>query len=86
MPEPLNKIDISLLPEDVRISTSGEITIANAEMSKRIVSELAKQEPSLRRAADTNYVGCGGNAYQCGKLAAGGFQEVVDEAKRLSEG
>lgn len=72
--------EFGITAKDVAFSERGELLITNPELIRRIsaaTSQIAKVA-----AADTNYVGCGGNAYQCGKGLAD-FGEMINTARGM---
>lgn len=73
------KTNISIAPEDVKINAAGEIMIANPDLLAKLNEDLQIQDIGGGTAAD-NYVGCGGNAYQCGK-AMGDFDQLVSQVR-----
>ena len=62
---------VILEPEGITLDASGRVTLKDPKVLQAILS--ATTELGAESANDTNYVLCGGNAYQCGKerLAAG---------------
>jgi hypothetical protein len=80
-----NKDFHSISASDIQINERGEVMVANADLAKRLQS--ATKEVGRLSAAD-NYVGCGGNAYQCGKaleISKGDevFKDLVNHASNL---
>jgi hypothetical protein len=69
---------LTISPEDIVINERGELTVANAALSEKLKG--AAKDIGKLSAAD-NYVGCGGNAYQCGGKSS--FEDFVNEARNI---
>jgi hypothetical protein len=77
MSDPLNTVNLDL--QDLAVNEKGEVHIANADLAAKLKQSIAGTVRPGAAAAD-NYVGCGGNAYQCGK-SLGGMDELVNVAR-----
>lgn len=73
------KSNISISPEDLKISATGEVMIANPDLLSKLNQDLKISDTDIGPAAD-NYIGCGGNAYQCGK-AMGDLDQLVNQVR-----
>jgi hypothetical protein len=71
-------------PEDIKVSATGEVTIANPDILSKINADLAAASVADLGAAADNYVGCGGNAYQCGTSQLG-FDELINQARSIKQ-
>ena len=70
----------SLSSDDIKISPTGEVMIANPDLLSKITADLEIARPGPDSAND-NYIGCGGNAYQCGKSSE--FDELVNRVREV---
>lgn len=74
------KPTFSLSSDDIKVSSAGEVVIANPDLLSKIADDLEAVGPDIGGVAD-NYVGCGGNAYQCGR--ANDFDELVNRIREV---
>ncbi|CAM3680608.1 hypothetical protein [Paracidovorax anthurii] len=78
MPDPTKPVTLDL--QDLAVNERGELHIANPELVTKLKQSIADSVRPGAAAAD-NYVGCGGNAYQCGKSGASGMDELINVAR-----
>lgn len=77
MPDPTNPVNLDL--QDLAVNDRGELLISNADLAAKLKQSIAGAlRPGVAEA--DNYVGCGGNAYQCGK-SLGGMDELINVAR-----
>jgi hypothetical protein len=55
-----------LKPEGITLDASGRVVLKDPQILQAILS--AATESAMQAAPASNWVGCGGNAYQCGKV------------------
>ncbi len=78
MPKKLENITIN--PEDFTFDERGELKLANLELASKLKESL-KGAGGIAGSVADNYIGCGGNAYQCGG-ALDGMDELINVARR----
>lgn len=82
MADPIKDEQVKIDLKDFAVNESGQLHIANPEVAEKLKSSLADlQKVTSGTAAADNYVGCGGNAYQCGKSLTG-MDELINVARQ----
>jgi hypothetical protein len=81
MSEQIRRFEVDA--KDLAVNERGEVMINNPQLASEIQASI--QDLGGLAASDTNYVGCGGNAYQCGGSVAGGMDELINVARRAQQ-